>query len=129
MLMSLSVALIKYSPFVLIAPKYCSTDEYSGLKTGVPASFSELSDKILKKCGGVPLAIITIASLLANKSYDITEWQEVCSSIGSGLISSNDMYNGMKKILLLSYYDLPSHMKTCFLYISMYPEDVITNCF
>jgi disease resistance protein RPM1 len=88
-----------------------------------PERFSELFDKILKKCGGVPLAIITIASLLANKSDDITQWQEVCSSIGSGLSSSNDMRNDMRKILSLSYYDLPRHMKTCFLYLSMYPED------
>jgi disease resistance protein RPM1 len=90
-----------------------------GSQDRCPERFSQVSDKILKKCGGVPLAIITIASLLANKSDDITQWQEVCSLIGSGIGSNNDM----RKILSLSYYDLPSHMKTCFLYLSMYPED------
>lgn len=88
-----------------------------------PEQLSKLSEKILKKCGGVPLAIITIASLLANTSQDITKWEEIYNAIGSGLSSSNDIHNNMRKILSLSYYDLSSNVKTCLLYLSIYPED------
>ncbi|CAO2142944.1 unnamed protein product [Urochloa humidicola] len=93
-----------------------------GSERECPSQFSEVSEKFLKKCGGVPLAIITTSSLLANKSRNIKVWNEVCDSIGSGLGSNRNMEN-MRKILSLSYYDLPSHLKTCLVYLSIFPED------
>jgi len=97
-----------------------------GSKDKCPRQFSEVSKSILKKCGGVPLAIITTSSLLANKSEDIRVWNDVCNSIGSGL-GRNPGMDDMRKILLLSYYDLPSHLKTCLLYLSIFPEDYKIN--
>ncbi|CAO2149251.1 unnamed protein product [Urochloa humidicola] len=88
-----------------------------------PEQFSEVSKNILKKCGGIPLAIITTSSLLANNSENTKEWYSVCNSIGSGLHGINPSMENMRKILLLSYYDLPSHLKTCLLYLSIFPED------
>ncbi|CAO2142951.1 unnamed protein product [Urochloa humidicola] len=93
-----------------------------GSEDSCPSHLSDVSEKILKKCEGVPLAIITTSSLLANKSQNIKEWNEVCDSIGSGLGINNNMDN-MIKILSLSYYDLPCHLRTCLLYISIFPED------
>ncbi|XP_039778020.1 disease resistance protein RGA5-like [Panicum virgatum] len=93
-----------------------------GSEDKCPGQYFEVSEKILKKCGGVPLAIITTSSLLANKSENIKVWNDVCGSIGSGL-ASNPSMDSMRKILLLSYYDLPSHLKACLLYLSIFPED------
>ncbi|KAF8685266.1 hypothetical protein HU200_044088 [Digitaria exilis] len=83
---------------------------------------AEVSNQILMKCAGVPLAISTIASLLASKGRNKMDWYEVYNSIGTGLHNNFDVGN-MRKILLLSYYDLPSHLKTCLLYLSVFPED------
>ncbi|TVU03566.1 hypothetical protein EJB05_50882, partial [Eragrostis curvula] len=93
-----------------------------GSREMCPEEFSVVSTKILKKCGGVPLAICTISSLLANKKENIADWDELCGSIGSGLAKDPSM-EGMRKIMSLSYYDLPSHLKTCLLYLSIFPED------
>ena len=34
----------------------------------------------------------------------------------------------MKRILLLSYFDLPHHLKSCLLYLSVFPEDYSIDC-
>ncbi|KAL6654800.1 hypothetical protein ACP70R_008265 [Stipagrostis hirtigluma subsp. patula] len=94
-----------------------------GHKDGCPPHLKEVSDQILKKCCGSPLAIISIASLLASKPVMLKEqWEKLLISIGSALEKNPDL-EGLKQILSLSYYDLPYHLKTCLLYLSLYPED------
>ncbi|KAJ1256887.1 hypothetical protein BS78_K275600 [Paspalum vaginatum] len=95
-----------------------------GSEGNCPQQFLDVSEKILNKCGGVPLAIVTTSSLLANKSRSIKERYDVCDSIGSEL-GKNPGIDSMRKILLLSYYDLTPHLKTCLLYLCVFPEDYV----
>jgi len=85
------------------------------------SKFASVSNKILSKCGGVPIAIITIASLLATKPRD--EWSKVYDSIGFGEHEKEDVVKDIRMILSFSYYDLPYHLQRCFLYLSLFPED------
>uniref|UniRef100_A0A0A9CUD0 Uncharacterized protein n=1 Tax=Arundo donax TaxID=35708 RepID=A0A0A9CUD0_ARUDO len=95
-----------------------------GSEDRCPSQFREVSAEILKKCGGLPLAIITIASLLANRSTpQRKEWETIQNSIVTWGSGTNSMLEGMRQILDLSYKDLPHHLRTCFLYLGMYPED------
>ncbi|XBH93955.1 hypothetical protein VPH35_084801 [Triticum aestivum] len=89
-----------------------------------PSELKEVSIDILKKCGGVPLAILTIASVLTvgHQIKPKVEWQVLLDSIGRGLTEEASMEE-MQRILSLSYYDLPFDLKTCLLYLCMYPED------
>ncbi|VAI70330.1 unnamed protein product [Triticum turgidum subsp. durum] len=93
-------------------------------KEKCPEDLQAVSREILKKCGGVPLAIITIASLLVSNQRikQKEEWLHVHSSMGRG-VTEGGIAKDMKRILSLSYYDLPSHLKPCLLYLSMFPED------
>ncbi|CAL4926619.1 unnamed protein product [Urochloa decumbens] len=85
-----------------------------------PSQLEVVSNAILKKCGGLPLAIITISSLLSTKPKIREQWERVKNGIGS---SREEASTQMKNILLFSYYDLPYYLKTCLLYVSMFPED------
>ncbi|KAK3010586.1 hypothetical protein RJ639_012271 [Escallonia herrerae] len=87
-----------------------------------PQHLYPLSKCILKKCGGLPLAIVAMGGFLATKESRIEEWDMVRRSLGDEL-ESNDRFEFMTRILLLSYFDLPSHLKVCLLYLSVFPED------
>nr|XP_051186734.1 disease resistance protein RGA5-like isoform X2 [Lolium perenne] len=93
-----------------------------------PGVLNEVSNEILKKCGGLPLAIISISGLLANIPAVKEEWVKIKRSIGSAL-QNNQSLEGMSSILLLGYNHLPPNLKTCLLYLSAFPEDfVIKRC-
>uniref|UniRef100_A0ACD5XFU8 Uncharacterized protein n=3 Tax=Avena sativa TaxID=4498 RepID=A0ACD5XFU8_AVESA len=91
---------------------------------GCPSELVQVSEDILHKCGGIPLAIITIASLLSSNFRIETkdQWYALLNSIGRGLTEDRSVEE-MKKILLFSYYDLPSYLKPCLLYLSVFEED------
>lgn len=94
-----------------------------GSEANCPSQFKEISVQILKKCGGLPLAIITIASLLASRqAKSMNEWKCIRNSLGTKF-ATNPTLKEMMSILNLSYMNLPLHLRPCFLYLGMYPED------
>ncbi|CAL5052480.1 unnamed protein product [Urochloa decumbens] len=80
----------------------------------------EIVEKILNKCGGLPLAIVTIGGLLANK--DTKEWENLYNQLPSEL-ATNPSLEALRQVVHLSYNHLPSHLKPCFLHLSLFPED------
>ncbi|WRX12697.1 NB-ARC - like 10 [Theobroma cacao] len=87
--------------------------------------FERLGKEILKKCGGLPLAIVVLGGLLATKK-SCTEWKMVLKNINAHLNKFQQQgchYGGVNGILALSFNELPFHLKPCFLYFGHYPED------
>ncbi|XP_037445560.1 disease resistance protein RGA5-like [Triticum dicoccoides] len=88
-----------------------------------PPTLEEISKKILEKCPGLPLAIITLSSMLADEPAEEV-WKRVLDAIGSSLAKEAVV---MTKILSLSYFDLPHPLRSCLLYLSAFPEDHIID--
>ncbi|CAO2038296.1 unnamed protein product [Urochloa humidicola] len=100
-------------------------DRIFGSEDSCPGELREVSSQILRKCGGLPLAIIIISSLLASQAAKVKEyWEHVQSSMGSN-VGTDRSLEVMRQILNLSYRDLPPHLKTCFIYLGAYPEDSV----
>ncbi|KAL9406142.1 hypothetical protein Peur_003114 [Populus x canadensis] len=86
-----------------------------------PPHLKNVSETILGRCEGLPLAIVAISGVLATKDKSKTdEWEMVHLSLGAGL-EENDMLMSARKILSLSYNDLPYYLKSCLLYFSIFP--------
>ncbi|KAL3497660.1 hypothetical protein ACH5RR_040392 [Cinchona calisaya] len=88
-----------------------------------PTYLKTVAQLTLSKCEGLPLAIVALGGLLALKDEsNIDEWEMVLHS----LEGEEDIVN---KILYLSYKDLPSHIKTCLLYMSIFPDGYEIQCY
>ncbi|XP_065628124.1 putative disease resistance protein RGA3 [Quercus suber] len=83
------------------------------------ASFVNIGKEILKKCGGVPLAIRTIGGLLSLKKSE-KEW---LSFKDNGFLIISQNASDILPTLKLSYDYLPSHLKQCFAFCSIFPKD------
>ncbi|KAL5543605.1 hypothetical protein UlMin_007389 [Ulmus minor] len=78
----------------------------------------EMGRQIVRKCGGNPLAIKAIGSMLCFKDPE-TEWQPFIDK--DLLMHQNEEM--ILSSLRLSYDHLPSHLKTCFAYCILFPKD------
>ncbi|KAL9252257.1 Disease resistance protein RPM1-like protein [Drosera capensis] len=87
-----------------------------------PTELRPLSLKMVSRCEGLPLAIVAIGSLLSTKQKTLLEWQRLHKNLGFHL-QNNSQLKDIRRILFLSYHDLPYYLKPCFLYFGMFPED------
>ncbi|XVF23586.1 hypothetical protein REPUB_Repub13aG0051800 [Reevesia pubescens] len=76
-----------------------------------------ISKEIAKRCKGLHLPAKTLGGLLGGRDLDTAEWNRILS---------NNMWDDAGDILpalRISYYYLPSPLKRCFAYCSIFPQD------
>ncbi|XP_019160940.1 PREDICTED: disease resistance protein RPP13-like [Ipomoea nil] len=84
------------------------------------AEFEAIGRPILKKCKGLPLAIVVAAGLFS-KLHTLDEWKNVAKTLNSSTTTTID--EECSRILSSSYNHLRHSLKACFLYLSIFPED------
>uniref|UniRef100_A0A0E0NEF3 AAA+ ATPase domain-containing protein n=2 Tax=Oryza rufipogon TaxID=4529 RepID=A0A0E0NEF3_ORYRU len=91
----------------------CSSEELASLK--------DVGIKIVERCDGHPLAIKMVAGVLRSRGKSKAEWEMV---MRSDVWSMRPIIPELPQALYLSYVDLPSELKECFLHCSLYPEEL-----
>ncbi|KAH0692742.1 hypothetical protein KY285_019839 [Solanum tuberosum] len=81
--------------------------------------FEKVGEKVVTNCKGLPLMITAVAGILSSKSK-LDEWMEVAQSVSS--LVNDDDYKQCLKVVALSYNNLPSLMKACFLHFGVFPK-------
>ncbi|KAG8391260.1 hypothetical protein BUALT_Bualt01G0169600 [Buddleja alternifolia] len=92
-------------------------------RNSCPKHLIDICENILRRCGGLPLAIVAISGVLSTKrENNIDDWKMLSYGLSSEL-EGNDQLESIRNILLLSFNCLPCYLKPCFMYLSNYPED------
>ncbi|XP_056173649.1 disease resistance protein RPM1-like [Syzygium oleosum] len=93
-----------------------------------PPHLEETCRLILRKCEGLPLAIVAISGVLVSKdTRKKDEWDLVRRSLRTE-IDCNDKFKALKRVLSLSFNDLPYYLKSCFLHLSVFPRGYLISC-
>jgi adenylate kinase family enzyme/FtsZ-binding cell division protein ZapB len=83
----------------------------------------ELKEKIINRCKGLPLAIVVLGGSLSTKSASYQDWSKVLDHPSWQLEGNESNDVQFSKILALSYYDLPFHLRPCLLYFGLFPKE------
>ncbi|KAL7239251.1 hypothetical protein ACSBR2_005196 [Camellia fascicularis] len=106
---------------IIVFPDYDGVDDKTNR---CPPSLEELARDMVRKCQGLPLAIVVLGGLLSRKHPD--EWPKLqgrfLRHVSDDDFESHDSSH-VTQILALSFTDLPHHLKSCFLYLGLFPKD------
>ncbi|KAL8534246.1 hypothetical protein ACS0TY_010301 [Phlomoides rotata] len=90
-----------------------------------PQELEDTGREILKKCHGLPLAITVAGGLLVNQGESKSGWDRVLKQIKNYHLDTSEITQNVSAILELSYHNLSSRLKLCFLCLAFFKEDAV----
>ncbi|KAH0749429.1 hypothetical protein KY290_028661 [Solanum tuberosum] len=95
-----------------------------GVEQACPPELQYIGVEIAQRCRGLPLALLVVAGYLSKISRTRVSWEHFAISVSNVVTNESDICLGM---LAMSYNYLPDHLKPCFLYMGVFPEDSNVN--
>ncbi|XP_037482889.1 disease resistance protein RPM1-like [Triticum dicoccoides] len=89
-----------------------------------PAELKHLSEDIVRQCKGLPLVIVLVGGLFRVRENTVEEWRKINDQLSWELVNTLSLGH-IGNVLHLSFIYLPTHLKSCFLYCSLFPEDYL----
>uniref|UniRef100_A0ACD5YFB1 Uncharacterized protein n=1 Tax=Avena sativa TaxID=4498 RepID=A0ACD5YFB1_AVESA len=84
------------------------------------------STKLLQKCGGLPLALVSVSEFLKSSVEPTGELcSNLCRNLGSHLLDKHghDNFTELRKVLMHNYDSLSVYAMTCLLYLGVFPSN------
>ncbi|XP_078174135.1 disease resistance protein RPP13-like [Carex rostrata] len=99
----------------LLMKKALPNRDFSG---GCPDELCEVGKQFVKKCGGLPLALVALGGSLSKTPANYVAWSNMLRNM-NWRIDERDC----TEIMATSYDNLPLVLKSCFMYFAVFPED------
>ncbi|CAN4098485.1 unnamed protein product [Withania somnifera] len=99
-------------------------DKVFGLEHACPPELVHIGMQVAQRCQGLPLALLVVAGHLSKISRTRESWKYVAKSVSKVAANESDLCLG---VLAMSYNYLPDHLKPCYLYMGVFPEDSDVN--
>ncbi|KAH0749425.1 hypothetical protein KY290_028657 [Solanum tuberosum] len=99
-------------------------DKVFGVEHACPPELEDIGEQVAQRCQGLPLALLVVAGHLSKISRTQESWKDVAKSVSKVVADESDICLG---VLAMSYNYLPDHLKPCFLYMGVFPEDSVVN--
>ncbi|RVW73477.1 Disease resistance protein RPM1 [Vitis vinifera] len=87
------------------------------LKVRIPSELQELKERIVRRCGGLPLLIVKLAEALSQKDATIEEWSRALQQL------CHDQEKVWSNTVCRIYKDLSLHMRRCLFSLTLFPHD------
>ncbi|TVU23385.1 hypothetical protein EJB05_25748, partial [Eragrostis curvula] len=119
---------VKSTDFIYLLKALSESDSRSLMLSRIYASDedctvdSKIIQSLVKVCGGTPLAVSVAGGLLAAQPVTLIG-SRVLEKATLSPLNQDSTSQVMEKLLEISYADLPLHVKSCFLYLSTFPEN------